>query len=116
MSRFLTVALAAVSLFALAGCGNSTMTVKFTSTAGSISMVVSGSQDGMDKLKQKMSSELSSAGSDAGQVTTVDGDQHVGNKVCETDVTDSGSTYHVIVYGSVPGLDSSICSSIQSGA
>lgn len=96
----------------VAACGQSTATINVSNNGQVIiSMVVTGDQSGINSAKQ----QAQSGGGGATQSSVVDGDQHQGNKVCETDVTQNGDTYHVVVYSTSPAVTPSFCDSTLKG-
>ena len=110
MRRFLAAGLAAGFALALAGCGQSTATINISLNGQQfVSMVVTGSQASIDKAKSDATSGTGVSGVSA---TVVDGDQHQGNKVCETDVTNGSDTGHVVVYSSNPLVTTQFCSQL----
>jgi hypothetical protein len=115
MRRLLATGLLAGLALAVTGCGSSTATVNLSLNGQPfMSMVASGDQKGIDDAKAK--AQQQSTGQAGVAVSVVDGDQHQGNKVCETDVTDSSGTYHVVVYSSNPLVTQEVCTSIAQGA
>jgi hypothetical protein len=88
---------------AVAGCGSSSITVKESFGSQSISIVASGDSSTIAAEK---------AGAPAGSVS--DGDNHSGNKICESDVTDNGRSFHVVLY-STTSLPSTTCDSFKNG-
>jgi len=101
---------------ALASCGSSTKTVtlNYSNAGTTLSIVVSGDSNAIDGFKQGAAQSLASASS--GNSAEVDGDQHTGNQVCQTDVTNSGVTLHVVVYSNSSAITSDVCSTLASAA
>ena len=100
------------TLVAVTGCGTQSITAKYSQGGISISIVASGSQAAIDAAKAQIKSQGTS-GAGAG-VTFADGDSHDGNKICETDVTDSGQTYHVVIYSNSSLIPASTCAAMGS--
>jgi ABC-type Fe3+-siderophore transport system permease subunit len=100
--RALVVLTALLVTLAVAGCGDQTVTIK-PSAASPIVLVASGDAAAIAFVK---------GASPGGSVT--DGDSHSGNKICETDVSDSGHSYHVVLDSTAP-LPSTSCDSFKSG-
>lgn len=113
MNRVLSVlALTAVSL-GLAGCGDQSITMKMSFSGQSLSVVATGSAEAIAKAKTEINASLASATSAGASVQTVDGDQHEGNKLCETDATKDGQKYHFVVYSNSSTFPASICDSMK---
>ncbi len=113
MRRAAVCVLACVLGLTLVACGDKTATLKISGPSGSFSLVMTGSQDTIDTFKGKVEQIASGGGGAGASVITLDGDQHEGAAVCQTDVTDNGAKYHVAVYSTVNSITSSVCDSIQ---
>jgi len=111
MQRIAALFATLMTCLALAGCGDKTVTMQIGASGISMSMVVTGNSDAIDKAKQQAASSASGA-----TVTVSDGDQHKGNKVCETDAKSQGNNYHVVVYSDSPLITASVCDSIKNSS
>jgi hypothetical protein len=104
MLRYAALSLILLLTLALAACGSSaTITFKQSLGNGSYTVVATGDPSTIAAEK---------AGLPAGSVTN--GDTHTGNEICQTDVNDSGRTFHIILY-STTSVPAAICNSLAEG-
>ncbi len=112
---FTTLIVGATMAIGLVGCGSSqSITINLSVSGVTLSMVASGDATGIAKAKSQIQGGLGS--SSAANFTVVDGDSHTGAKVCETDVSDSSGTYHIVVYSDSSVITPDICTSIKSSS
>jgi hypothetical protein len=112
--RPVLVVCAALAALAVVACGNKSATLEISGAAGTFSLVITGSADTIAVFENKVSSYVSSGQGNPGvNLTTVDGDQHTGPLVCQTDVTDNGVPYHVALYSTLASLTPALCAQIQ---
>jgi hypothetical protein len=121
MSRGTRVSMAVctgLAALGLVACGDKTATVQITAAGGSVSLVITGSADkiaAFESFAAGLGAALGPAGAPA-SASTVDGDQHQGALVCETDITENGDKLHVAIYSASPGAPSTLCSQLGNGA
>jgi hypothetical protein len=113
-----SLVLIAAAGIGLAACGSSTSTVtlQVNTSAGSLDVVVTGDQNTISQIQGGMNQAIASGETSGAAVQTVQGDQHTGNQVCSTNVSSNGVSAQLTVYSTISGIDSSICSTLQSDA
>jgi hypothetical protein len=93
-------ACAALVALLLVACGEKTDTLQASGALGAaFSLVVTGSPDTIASFEKQVSSIVA-----GGTAQIVDGDQHKGLLICQTDVTKKGVQYHVAIYDSIVGI------------
>ena len=111
--RVLVAVLIGGVCMALTGCGEKTATLQIMGpNSGSLDIVMTGSASTIDAFKSKVEAQTARGSSLGYTANTVDADQHTGPKLCETDVTDNGVTYHVAVYSTLAAFTSDVCTQI----
>lgn len=98
MHRSALVAMALASSLLLAGCGDSTITVRISAGGQNASVVVTSDATAIAALRATIASTVSASSGE----TVLDGDQHSGNQVCTFTRSKNGHSYTVTTYGQVP--------------
>lgn len=104
----------AVGAVLLASCGetSATTTVEMTTTGGTVSVVVTASQANITKIEDGIKGGSNSI--PGVSVTAVDGDQHSGGLVCQTDATaKDGESGHIAIYSTLAGVTSAFCDQMK---
>jgi hypothetical protein len=91
---------AALAALVLVACGEKTDTLQASGANGAaLSLVITGGPDSIASFEKQMSGIVA-----GGTVQIVDGDQHKGLLICQTDVTKNGVQYHVAIYNTIVGI------------
>ncbi len=110
--RRVVSAVAVFTCLAATGCGSpKTTTVNVAGSQRTLSLVITGPSGSLDAEVEQLKGAVASGGATA---TTLDGDQHAGASLCQTDVSDSTGTYHIAVYTDSTDVPASLCADMKS--
>ena len=108
------LACAALAALILVACGEKTDTLQASGENGAaFSLVVTGSPDNIASFEKGVSNTVAGGGAQI-----VEGDQHKGLLICQTEVTRNGAQYHVAIYNTIVGIGISAdaCAQIDASA